>query len=233
MSDSLKIYIIHYSKLKERKKNIQLLLDPLSIDYEFIESYDREELQDVNITKFYEDDENIFNKKVKLWEENGNQYSTMSESELSCSIKHLEALKKIQNGINEFNLILEDDVIPKYKDFLGHISSLLQKTNSWDVLFIGEGMGEKYRKTKIGRRRLNPFKTIFKMDHPATNCLEAYIVKKSSVAKILDGLIPINLVIDWELAYQFYEKNMNIYWSKKSIFLQGSKNNIYQSELRK
>ena len=75
-------------------------------------------------------------------------------------------------------------------------------------------------------------KTIFKMQHQATNCLEAYIVKKSSVQKILDELTPINLVIDWELAYQFYKKNMNIYWSKKSIFLQGSKNNTYQSELR-
>ena len=70
------------------------------------------------------------------------------------------------------------------------------------------------------------------MPHPATNCLEAYIVKKSSVITILDELTPINLVIDWELAYQFYKKKMNIYWSKKSIFIQGSKNNIYKSELR-
>ena len=70
------------------------------------------------------------------------------------------------------------------------------------------------------------------MNHPATNCLEAYIVKKSSIKDILDGLIPINLVIDWELAYQFYLKNLNIYWSKNIIFKQGSKNNIYKSELR-
>lgn len=232
MKPSLKIYIIHYSKLVERKKSIKLLLDPLPVDYEFIETYDREELDDIDTKIYYEDNERMFNKKSKLWGNSANQYSIMSYSELSCSIKHLEALNKIDTGSAEFNLILEDDVIPKYNNFFKYINFFIRKPSTWDVLFIGEGMGENYRKTKIGRRRLNPFKTIFKMQHPATNCLEAYIVKKSSVQKILDELTPINLVIDWELAYQFYKKNMNIYWSKKSIFLQGSKNNTYQSELR-
>ena len=232
MTPSLKIYIIHYSRLKERKKNIQLLLDPLPIDYEFIETYDRDDLENVDVTMFYEDNEKIFSEKVKLWGEKANEHSTMSESELSCSIKHIEALNKISHGNAEFNLILEDDVIPKYTNFLEQITSFLEKPSEWDVLFIGEGMGENYRKTKIGLRRFNPLKKTFKMPHPATNCLEAYVVKKSSVITILDELTPINLVIDWELAYQFYKKKMNIYWSKKSIFIQGSKNNTYKSELR-
>ena len=70
------------------------------------------------------------------------------------------------------------------------------------------------------------------MKHPATNCLEAYIIKKESIDKINEDLIPINLVIDWELAFQFFKKEMKIYWSKENIFIQGSKNNIYKSELR-
>ena len=55
MTSFLKIYIIHYSRLTERKKNIQLLLDPLSVDYEFIETYDRDDLKNVDVTMFYED----------------------------------------------------------------------------------------------------------------------------------------------------------------------------------
>ena len=47
---------------------------------------------------------------------------------------------------------------------------------------------------------------MFKIEHPATNCLEAYIVKKSKVDLILDQLIPFNLIIDWELAHQFFIK---------------------------
>ena len=60
MTSFLKIYIIHYSRLTERKKNIQLLLDPLSVDYEFIETYDRDDLENVDVTMFYEDNEKIF-----------------------------------------------------------------------------------------------------------------------------------------------------------------------------
>ena len=59
MTSFLKIYIIHYSRLTERKKNIQLLLDPLSVDYEFIETYDRDDLENVDVTMFYEDNEKI------------------------------------------------------------------------------------------------------------------------------------------------------------------------------
>ena len=58
--------------------------------------------------------------------------------------------------------------------------------------------------------------------------------KKStySIDKILNNLTPINMIIDWELAYQFYKMDLNIHWTKKSIFYQGSKNNIYNSTLR-
>ena len=55
---------------------------------------------------------------------------------------------------------------------------------------------------------------MFKIEHPATNCLEAYMLKRVK-GLILDQLIPFNLIIDWELAHQFFIKNMNIYWSKK------------------
>jgi len=233
VNKEIKIYVIHYSKLKERKQSIKSILDPLNIEYEFIEDYDKEDLDNIDTNNFYVDDKSIFNEKIKLWKEKANKYRTMTRPELSCSIKHLEAIRKIQIGNHEFSLIIEDDVIPKNKDFLKQIEKLLLKNKSWDVLFIGEGMGEKYRKSKLGYRRFIPFKNILKMDHPATNCLEAYIIKKSRVNLILEGLIPINLVIDWELAYQFYKQNMNIYWSKKSIFYQGSKHNIYKSELRK
>ena len=232
MNNEIKIYVIHYSKLEERKQSIKSILDPLKVDYEFIEDYDKEDLENINTNDFYVDDRSIFNEKVKLWKVKANKYRPMTGPELSCSIKHLIAIKEIQNGNYEFGLIIEDDVIPKNKYFLKEIEKLLLDKKNWDVLFIGEGMGEKYRKSKLGYRRLIPFKRIFKMDHPATNCLEAYIVKKSKVNLMLEELIPINLVIDWELAYQFYKQDMNIYWSKKSIFYQGSKHNIYKSELR-
>ena len=184
------------------------------------------------INAYYEKDENKHNKKVSLWGKNANEFKELTLSELSCSIKHLEALKQIEMNNYEFSLILEDDVIPTKQNFIENINYLIEKKSNWDVLFIGQGIGEKFKNEKIGYRRFLPFKKIFKMNHPATNCLEAYIIKKESISKILEDLIPINLVIDWELAFQFFKKEMKIYWSKDNIFIQGSKNNVYKSELR-
>lgn len=232
MNSNLKIYVIHYTKLYERKKYLDNILSSLDIPYEFIESFDREMLNKETINAYYEKDENKHNKKVSLWGKNANEFKELTLSELSCSIKHLEALKQIEMNNYEFSLILEDDVIPTKQNFIENINYLIEKKSNWDVLFIGQGIGKKFKNEKIGYRRFLPFKKIFKMNHPATNCLEAYIIKKESISKILEDLIPINLVIDWELAFQFFKKEMKIYWSKDNIFIQGSKNNVYKSELR-
>ena len=232
MNKNYKIYVIHYSKLVDRKKYIASLFKDINIEFEFIESFNKEELNEKNISKFYENNKTIHDQKIKLWGKRSKDHYELTGPEISVSIKHLEALKKIQNNEYEFGIILEDDIIPQYKNFINEIENLIKSHKKWDVLFIGEGMGKSYRNSKIGIRRIIPLKKIFKMKHPATNCLEAYIVKKSSVNKILEDLIPINLVIDWELAYQFFIKNLNIFWSKKILFNQGSKNNIYRSELR-
>ena len=69
MSNQLKIYIIHYTKLEERKRNIQSILDPFSIDYEFIESFDKEELKQLDRKEYYEDSKIKFDEKVTLWKE--------------------------------------------------------------------------------------------------------------------------------------------------------------------
>ena len=232
MKDKIKIYIIHYSKLSERKEYMNQILDNLNIDFEFIEKFDKETLKEIDLSKYYDDNEENFNNKVKLWGERANKYSRMSDSEISCTLKHLEALRLINEGSHEYNLILEDDVIPQYKNLIHEINKLIDNKNKWDVLLIGEGMGKRFRNDKIGIRRRIPFKKSFKVKHPATNCLEAYIVKKSVVQKILKGLLPVTMACDWEFAYQFYIKNMNIYWSKKSIFIQGSKDGTYKSAIR-
>ena len=232
MNEKLKIYIIHYTKLTDRKKYIENLFSNLKVNYEFIEVYDKENLDEKIVNSFYKVDKEQHDHKVSLWGEKANNFYELTLPEISCSIKHIHALKKIQSENYDYSLILEDDIIPKNKNFINEVFKLIQTNRQWDVLFIGEGMGKNYKNKKIGFRRYLPFKKIYKIKHPATNCLEAYIVKKECVDQILDGLLPINLVIDWELAFQFFIKNLNIFWTKKSLFFQGSKNNIYKSELR-
>tara|TARA_Y100000992_G_C21274079_1_gene498843 strand:+ start:1459 stop:2151 length:693 start_codon:yes stop_codon:yes gene_type:complete len=226
-----KTYIIHYSKLNDRKINLDKLLQSKNIQHEYIIEFDKENLTNEIISKYYEDNRSKFNSKVKLWDQKANKYYKMSLAEISCSIKHIEAIKKIAYGEDEFGLILEDDVIVNNDNYLKIIDNLVTSKKSWDAIFIGEGMGKKFISEKIGIKRFLPFK-LFKIKHPATNCLEAYILKKDSAKEIYENLLPINLVIDWELAYQFYELKMNIYWSKSTLFYQGSKKEIYESTLR-
>tara|TARA_B100000242_G_C43050700_1_gene490884 strand:+ start:3012 stop:3710 length:699 start_codon:yes stop_codon:yes gene_type:complete len=232
MNNKLKIYIIHYTKLDKRKRYIENLLSDVGIPYEFIESYDKELLDKTIIETYYEKSKEKHEKKVSLWGKKANEFSELTLPELSCSIKHIEALKKIKTENYDYSLILEDDVIPTNKNFINHIMKLINIEQPWDVLFIGEGMGKNFKNKKLGPQRFIPFKKIFKVSHPATNCLEAYIVKIQCIDEILNNLVPINLIIDWELAFQFYQKKLNIFWSKKNVFIQGSKNNIYKSELR-
>ena len=232
MKEKLKIYVVHYSKLVERKKYMDSLLKDIGIDHQYIDNFDKENLKEINLNKYYKDNKNEFLKKVQLWGKRAINYTKLTPEEISCTIKHVQALHEIKNNDYEYGLILEDDVIPKIDNFLQELNKYISKNNKWDVLLIGEGMGKSFRDSKIGLKRYNPFKNIFKIKHPATNCLEAYIVKKSIVEDILEELLPFNLAADWELAYQFYKKDLNIYWTKKPIFSQGSKNGTYKSELR-
>ena len=65
--------------------------------------------------------------KKSLWGENANDFKELSLSELSCSIKHLEALRKISVDRFKYSIILEDDVIPTNEYFADKIYELIEK----------------------------------------------------------------------------------------------------------
>tara|TARA_B100001996_G_scaffold263573_1_gene205589 strand:+ start:194 stop:400 length:207 start_codon:yes stop_codon:yes gene_type:complete len=66
------------------------------------------------------------------------------------------------------------------------------------------------------------------------NKLKIYIIHYSKLNELKEYMNQVldNLNIDFEFAYQFYKENMNIYCSKKSIFIQGSKDGTYKSTIR-
>ena len=232
MGSKLKIYIIHYKGYPDRKKHMNNLLKDIKYESEFIDDFDREELTQKDIDSIYKDSESAFLEKVQLWGSRANPYAKLRKSEISVAIKFIHTFRKILIDSHEFALILEDDCIPLRKEFIVEIEKLIKKNSKWDVMFVGEGMGESFRNGKIGFRKYIPFIKSIKISHPASNTTDAIIIKKDSVAKLMENLIPINLVHDWELAYQFYIQDMEIHWSKKSIFKQGSKNNVFHSEMR-
>ena len=123
----MKIFIIHYKKLVERKENIikQLKIYNLT-DYEFID-IDRDEL---------------FNYDLGIFD---NNYPTHHKA---ISLSHLKAIEEISKKY-ESALIFEDDVI-LCDDFINKYNSYIEQLPlNYDILFIGEGSFQHIPKDKL------------------------------------------------------------------------------------
>jgi len=229
-----KIFVVHYTKLSQRKENILSYIDKFNAPYKFIEEYDQEALTKEIITEFYNPIEWIHEDKIKpLWDANIHRFRILNRAEISCTIKHLTAVKRVGETCTTAGLILEDDCMPKRDTFVEEFNGVLKNVPSdWDGIFFGEGCGQEFIAQNIEKNNLKIMQNICRAKHPATNCAEAYLLKPEVAKKVYEASIPFQLVSDWELASSFYRLNLNIYWVVPSIFDQGSKNGKFRSTLR-
>lgn len=226
------VFIVHYSKLIERKLFLDYFLNDKFSKIEFITKYDQENLNLDLINKFYKEDSVVFNRKIfELWQSQNFEYRKLSVAEISCFLKHIEAIKSAANSESHYSLILEDDVLP-FKNFNFRYKKIIKNLNKkdWDVAFVGKGIGLKFIYNKLGIRILSAKPQ--KVNHPASNCAEAYFIKKTAALKLLEKIITFNLSYDWELAYQMYKLNLNVLWATRPLFKQGSQTGKYKSSLR-
>lgn len=227
------VYIIHYTKLIDRRKSIESFVHQLDCPVHFVEKCDKEELTEQGIKGVYEPDAKLFESKIDpLWDKNAHLFRVLTPGEISVAIKQLLAVKQIADS-NECGLILEDDALPIQFDFKSQIQQLLEDLpNDWDIVFIGEGCGINSIKSKIASCNLKVQDGYCKAAHPATNCAEAYIIKPDIARKIYKTSLPFQLAYDWELAHTLYKLNLNAFWAVPPIFTQGSKNGVFTSTLR-
>ena len=196
---------------------------------EYISKFDKEDIQNIHLDKFYLDEKTSYLNKSKLWSKDFH-YRRLSEAEISCAIKHIEALKKISESDQEYALIIEDDVLALTKFYINKLKKVMNTKDSWDILFIGQGISKDFILKKIKKKSF--LSKLYEVNHPATNCAESYIVKKSAAKKIYESIKPFNMAYDWELAYQIYHLDLNVKWLYPPIFHQGSISGSYKSELR-
>lgn len=228
------IFIVHYTKLKERKESILSYINKFNIPYNFIEACDQEELNLEALKNVYLPDKELFENKIKpLWDAEQHKFRVLNIAEISCTIKHLLAVKAVADTCKNHGLIFEDDSLPKRETFLREIEVLLQKVpQNWDAIFMGEGCGMSFIDSELNKHNIKAENGFCKANHPATNCAEAYLLKSAAAKKIYKESLPFQLVSDWELAHTFYKLNMNVYWAVPPIFTQGSKNGMFRSTLR-
>jgi len=211
----MKVFIVHYKKLFERKIHIleQFILYGIR-DYEFIE-IDRDELTQDVLPYFGE---------------------TYSKVLIAIALSHFDAYKKIAQSESESALILEDDVIfdPQFMEKLNVYLGELPP--DFDMLFLGNGCG-----LHIPSDQILPGKHVYEKSHDptdwgglgATRCLDSYIVSKEGAVKICEYLehlqYQINTPIDWWLNKPIREKNMKVFWAEPTIASQGTQFGNYQT----
>ncbi len=197
--DQLKIYIIHYEPLIERKTYLVNEFNKYSItNYEFITSYDRNKI-DFSIINQY------FDKKY-----NKNPISKY------ITLAHIDLYTKISTEKDKLILILEDDAI-LCDDFHNKLNYYIsQLPRDFECGFINNGC-----KLHISSNLLKENKIWYFNQNTRTCC--AYMMTKDFAIKLSNFIKPpYPIVIDFYLIDVFKQLNANIYWAEPTIVSDGS-----------
>jgi beta-1,4-mannosyl-glycoprotein beta-1,4-N-acetylglucosaminyltransferase len=203
---NMKIFIVHYKKLTERKISILDQFRKYNItNYEFIE-IDRDELYNYNC--------DIFDKNF------GNALTAIS-------LSHYSAYQKIIDS-HEEALIFEDDVI-LCDNFVNKLQQYLtQLPSDYDILFIGNGCN-----LHVDIKQIEDNKFIYKRNvcDGLTRCADSYIINKKCCLKLKNYIdnqqSKINRAIDSWLEIVLQDNNCNVYWAEPTIVMQGSQNGSF------
>ena len=214
----MKIFVLHYSKLTERKQHIIEQFKKQNItDYEFVECYNKEDLT--------ETDKQLFDtNRVKL-------------SMISLMNKHFYAYRRIAQQYSEA-LILEDDIILA-DDFANKLTFYMQQLpKDYDMLFIGDGCNLHIEPHKI-KPNINIYeKCLYPTQwggNGATRCTDSYVISNKGAIKLckyIERLTrKITLPSDWWLNNVCRYIIAKVYCAEPTIITQGTENGTFQSSI--
>jgi len=176
--------VVNLKKEKQKKINMQLILNEAAIKFNFFNAIDGSTLSDEEIKKI-----NTNRKKLK-----GSPFNRdLTQGEIGCLLSHYEIYKKINE--NDIYLILEDDINidDKLQDFLQRTSFL---PKNWDVILVGHHV-LRSRPARIALRnryRLSNY-TLGKPVELAFGTY-GYLINYQGAQKLIKALNNINAPID-------------------------------------
>lgn len=216
-----KVYIAHYAKLIERKQNLISQLKNINLNCSWFEM----EPTQNDVIKLY--DKNLWTPRMVEMKTDFIEERELKKSEISLEFKHIKIYEDIILNNFDSALILEDDVILD-SDFINKFNfNIIHTPKDWDVIFIGNGCD-----LHIPVEQQKPHTVAYKKEHPASKCTDSYIIKRTAVEKILKTIIPFCFPIDFELNYQMFINDLNVYWWEPTIVKQGSQNGLYGSSIQ-
>lgn len=228
--DDLDCYVIHYTKANNRKEHIQSQLKNLKIENKFkwIESHDKEDVSYIQYTENFGSKIPQFNLRTPPSMKGIVEDFFIKPSEVSCALKHKQALIEFTNTKNPYFFVIEDDVI--FADnFVNKLNQYFNELpDDWDVLFIGSG-GNK----QVPQNELVDGKKWYYKQYPADRCADAIIMKRNAAKCLLYHINTHGLIFpyDHELSFWLNICCMNVYWLHPPLIVQGSQNGKFKSLL--
>lgn len=194
-----KVYLINLNYRKDRLEIFKNTYNFHNIDYEVIPAIDGNNL---DINRLYKQQilgeycMNTMNKNIRDF-----HYEINTKGAIGCYLSHIEVWKKIKENKNcNYGIIFEDDIDINNniteKVIYNYISNL---PNDWDILLLNKN------RVVMTREKNNLFKV------SKFICTHSYIIKRSSIDKILKKILPINQQIDFKLSCLAKNGKINVY----------------------
>lgn len=203
------VLIINPRAFTERRESMERQLRPLGLAYEFIHTYDADDIDATIIQKYFPN-------------------ARLSPGQQSCALKHLQALRLMVERNWQRALVLEDDAL-LVPQFIPELDAALRESARFDppyVLFIGSG-GNQY----TPRRLRVPGQRLYQSDRGRLG--EAYVLGIQTARLRIEWIEQhgISFPIDNLFEQIDRERGIAMYWLEPPIVEQGSKNGRFRSVL--
>jgi len=213
----MKVFVLHYSKLIERKAHVlnELIRHNIT-DYEFIERFDKHELTELEKADFT---------------------PTYATNIMSLFLKHIHAYRLISEH-HKHALIFEDDVILHSNFGKKFYAYMTQLPETYDALYIGDGCSlhiPLYMQTKSKNIYIKCLEATSWGGLGSSRCTDSYLISNACAKKLLEfwdnKTEPVSGPIDFWLNQAGVAKKLEVYWAEPTIVTQGSQTHKFARTL--
>ena len=208
----IKAYVINLDYRLDRKISFCNSYNLKNIEYEIVKAIDKKNIiPDILLANNILGKIGYNNLSLKI---RNNHYQFNDVGAIGCYLSHIKTWEKIIEDNVDYGIIYEDDVEINKKINEEIIYNYIKNLpKDWDILLLNKNRikGKQYKKN------------IYKIERFI--CTHSYIIKKTSINKIINNIYPINQQIDFKLSILAKKKIINIYhYKNKSMVYEQNQN---------
>lgn len=214
------IYIMHYSKLVNRKNYMKTQLSEFGLDkfnIIWIDQFDRELITNNMIENNYRYIPHIQQRKLVI-------------SEIANGIAHNYIIEQIASG-DKIGMIFEDDIVLK-QGFLSHVQKCLEiAPANWEILTLGGDYNDGTGKYDHCGVTVDELKIKIEIPDKICTTVSCYLLTPKGARKIIAHKLfkPFCNPIDETLCHILPDIEANVYWVQPWLAYEGSKSELFQS----